>query len=137
MSHSCRSPASTTSCVRRRRGRAGKLATSHDRVHAGRLELSGAERRLAGVLRNRRLDLGRLRDQPEVDRLWSALTADGGSEILCGWLRDRWGVPWQIVPANLPRLLGDADPAVAARAFTAMTGMVKLDMAELDRAAKG
>ncbi len=76
-------------------------------------------------------------DQAEVDRLWSALTADGGSEILCGWLRDRWGVPWQIVPTNLPRLLADPDPAVAARVFTAMTGMVKLDMAELDRAARG
>ena len=76
-------------------------------------------------------------DQPEVDRLWAALTADGGSEILCGWLRDRWGVPWQIVPQNLPRLLADPDPAVAARAFEAMTKMVKLDMAALERAAAG
>ncbi len=73
--------------------------------------------------------------QAEVDRLWAALTADGGSEILCGWLRDKWGVPWQIVPQNLPRLLADPDPAVAARAFDAMTKMVKLDMAELERAA--
>jgi predicted 3-demethylubiquinone-9 3-methyltransferase (glyoxalase superfamily) len=76
-------------------------------------------------------------DQAEVDRLWAALTANGGQEILCGWLRDRWGVPWQIVPANLPRLLADPDPAVAARVFIAMTGMVKLDMAELERAAAG
>ena len=76
-------------------------------------------------------------DQAEVDRLWAALTADGGSEIQCGWLRDRWGVPWQIVPHNLPRLLADPNPAVAKRAFDAMTKMVKLDMAELDRAAKG
>jgi len=75
--------------------------------------------------------------QAEVDRLWAALTADGGQEILCGWLRDRWGVPWQIVPHNLPRLLADPNPAVAKRAFDAMTKMVKLDMAELDRAAKG
>jgi predicted 3-demethylubiquinone-9 3-methyltransferase (glyoxalase superfamily) len=76
-------------------------------------------------------------DQAEVDRLWAALTADGGEEILCGWLRDKWGVPWQIVPSNMPRLLADPDPAVAARAFAAMTAMVKLDMAALERAARG
>jgi predicted 3-demethylubiquinone-9 3-methyltransferase (glyoxalase superfamily) len=74
-------------------------------------------------------------DQAEVDRLWTALTGNGGSEIQCGWLRDKWGVPWQIVPAMLPRLLADPDPAVAARVFTAMTGMVKLDVAALERAA--
>jgi predicted 3-demethylubiquinone-9 3-methyltransferase (glyoxalase superfamily) len=76
-------------------------------------------------------------DQAEVDRLWTALTGNGGSEIQCGWLRDKWGVPWQIVPAMLPRLLADPDPAVAARVFTAMTGMVKLDVAALERAAAG
>lgn len=74
-------------------------------------------------------------DQGEVDRLWAALTADGGQEIMCGWLRDRWGIPWQIVPAVLPQLLADPDPAVAARAFAAMQGMVKLDAAALERAA--
>ena len=76
-------------------------------------------------------------DQAEVDRLWTALVADGGAEIMCGWLRDRWGIPWQIVPAVLPRLLGDADPAVSARVFQAMMGMVKLDIAALERAATG
>jgi predicted 3-demethylubiquinone-9 3-methyltransferase (glyoxalase superfamily) len=76
-------------------------------------------------------------DQMEVDRLWAGLTADGGAAIACGWLRDRWGVPWQIVPAMLPRLLADPDPQVAGRVFTAMQGMIKLDIAALERAAAG
>jgi len=76
-------------------------------------------------------------DQTEVDRLWAALMADGGSEIMCGWLRDRWGVPWQIVPEVLPRLLADPDPTVSGRVFVAMQGMVKLEIAALERAAAG
>jgi predicted 3-demethylubiquinone-9 3-methyltransferase (glyoxalase superfamily) len=76
-------------------------------------------------------------DQAEVDRLWTALTADGGSELMCGWLRDKWGVPWQIVPEILPRLLADPDPAVAVRVFEAMCAMIKLDIAALERAAAG
>ncbi|MBV9251837.1 MAG: VOC family protein [Acetobacteraceae bacterium] len=73
--------------------------------------------------------------QAEVDHLWAALTRDGGVEIMCGWLRDRWGVPWQIVPGVLPRLLADPNPAVAARVFAAMTKMIKLDAVALERAA--
>jgi predicted 3-demethylubiquinone-9 3-methyltransferase (glyoxalase superfamily) len=76
-------------------------------------------------------------DQAEVDRLWTALIAAGGSEIMCGWLRDRWGVPWQIVPEILPRLLADPNPSVSGRVFAAMTKMVKLDVATLERAAAG
>lgn len=74
-------------------------------------------------------------DQAEVDRLWTALTADGGAEIMCGWLRDRWGVPWQIVPEMLPRLLADPDSVVSGRVFAAMQKMVKLDIAALEGAA--
>jgi predicted 3-demethylubiquinone-9 3-methyltransferase (glyoxalase superfamily) len=75
--------------------------------------------------------------QAEVDRLWAALTTDGGQEIVCGWLRDKWGVPWQVVPEVLPRLLADPDRAVAARAFAAMQTMVKIDAAAIERAAAG
>ena len=75
--------------------------------------------------------------QAEVDRLWEALTADGGAPIMCGWLCDRWGVPWQIVPDVLPRLWAGDDPQANARVFAAMGTMVKLDIAALERAAAG
>jgi predicted 3-demethylubiquinone-9 3-methyltransferase (glyoxalase superfamily) len=72
-----------------------------------------------------------------VDRLWDALTADGGKPIQCGWLKDRYGLSWQIVPDALPRLMSSADPAQAARVFKAMMQMVKLAVAQLERASAG
>lgn len=76
-------------------------------------------------------------DQAEVDRLWAALTTDGGKPVACGWLRDKYGIAWQIVPRRMLELLADPDPARVRRAFQAMTGMVKLDIAALDAAANG
>ena len=76
-------------------------------------------------------------DQAEVDRLWDALSSDGGSPGQCGWVRDRYGVSWQIVPSVLPKLLGGSDRAGAQRAMQAMLGMTKLDIAELHKAYDG
>ena len=75
-------------------------------------------------------------DQAEVDRLWAALS-DGGSTSQCGWLKDRWGLSWQIVPTRLFQLLSDADPNRSRRAMQAMMTMTKLNVAELERAADG
>ncbi|MFJ3936563.1 VOC family protein [Streptomyces parvus] len=69
-------------------------------------------------------------DQAEVDRFWDALS-EGGEEGQCGWLKDKFGVSWQIVPNELPRLLADPDPARAGRAMKAMLGMRKLDIQAL------
>ena len=74
-------------------------------------------------------------DQDEVDHYWNALTAEGGEEGPCGWLKDRFGLSWQVVPDVLIRLLGDPDPEKAGRAMQAMLAMKKLDIAELERAA--
>lgn len=72
--------------------------------------------------------------QAEIDRLWDALTSDGGEPGRCGWLKDRWGLSWQIVPGNLGELLGPPDPDKAARAMQVMLGMGKLDIAALRNA---
>lgn len=72
--------------------------------------------------------------QEEVDHFWTTLS-DGGEEGPCGWLKDRYGVSWQIVPVALDELIGDPDPERAQRAMKAMLGMSKLDIAELRRAA--
>jgi len=72
--------------------------------------------------------------QAEIDRYWNALTADGGVESQCGWLKDRWGLSWQIVPTRLGELLGGPDPQRAARAMSAMLAMKKLVIADLESA---
>jgi predicted 3-demethylubiquinone-9 3-methyltransferase (glyoxalase superfamily) len=76
-------------------------------------------------------------DQAEVDRLWDALVSDGGQAVRCGWLRDRYGVSWQIVPTALPKYLGGSDREGAKRAMAAMMQMVKLDIHGLKKAYEG
>jgi predicted 3-demethylubiquinone-9 3-methyltransferase (glyoxalase superfamily) len=72
--------------------------------------------------------------QEEIDYYWSKL-AEGGSDTQCGWLKDKFGLSWQIVPNALPRLLGDPDPAKAQRVMEAMMGMKKIEIAGLEQAA--
>ena len=76
-------------------------------------------------------------DQAEVDRLWDALTADGGRPVQCGWLKDKYGLSWQIVPRRLTELLSDPDLEKGRRVMQAMMEMVKLDVAALESAANG
>ena len=76
-------------------------------------------------------------DQPEVDRLWAALTEGGGAPSQCGWLKDRYGVSWQIIPRQLGEILGDPDTEGARRAMEAMLKMSKIDVAALRRAFEG
>ncbi|HEY2512578.1 MAG TPA: VOC family protein [Polyangiaceae bacterium] len=75
--------------------------------------------------------------QAEIDRLWKALTDNGGKEVQCGWLTDRFGVSWQIVPRGLGEMLADRDRAKSSRAMAAMMGMRKLDIAKLRAAFDG
>lgn len=77
------------------------------------------------------------KDQAEVNEYWSKLTANGGEESMCGWLKDRYGLSWQIIPTALGEALGDKDPAKAKRALEAMFTMKKIDVKAIEAARKG
>ncbi len=74
--------------------------------------------------------------QAEIDRLWEALS-EGGKELACGWLKDKYGLTWQIVPESLESMMRDPDPAKAERVSAAMLNMGKLNLSELEKAYKG
>jgi len=74
------------------------------------------------------------KSQAEVDELWNKLTADGGEESRCGWLKDKFGLSWQIIPSALGELMGDKDPVKAKRVVDAMLKMNKIIIADLKRA---
>ena len=76
-------------------------------------------------------------DQEEVDAYWSRLTENGGEPGRCGWLKDRFGLSWQVIPKALPRLMGDPDREKAGRVMQAMLGMNKIDVAALEKAGAG
>jgi predicted 3-demethylubiquinone-9 3-methyltransferase (glyoxalase superfamily) len=75
--------------------------------------------------------------QGDVDHYWNALTANGGQEGPCGWLKDKYGVSWQVVPTAIPRMMSDPDPAKPARVMQAFMQMKKMDIAALERAYRG
>ena len=76
-------------------------------------------------------------DQAEVDRLWDALVEGGGEHSVCGWLKDRYGVSWQVIPRQLPEMLNGPDHEGASRAMKAMLQMTKIDVAKLREAYEG
>ncbi|MDP3782667.1 MAG: VOC family protein, partial [Sphingopyxis sp.] len=75
--------------------------------------------------------------QEETDRLWDAITGNGGTESVCGWCKDKWGVSWQITPRVLLEATTNSDKAVAKRAFDAMMTMKKIDIAAIEAAVRG
>ncbi|HEY3222016.1 MAG TPA: VOC family protein [Gemmatimonadales bacterium] len=75
-------------------------------------------------------------NQKEIDEYWSKLTSGGGQESMCGWLKDKFGFSWQIIPANLGKLMGQKDPKKADRVMQALLKMRKLDIATLEQAAE-
>jgi predicted 3-demethylubiquinone-9 3-methyltransferase (glyoxalase superfamily) len=77
------------------------------------------------------------RTQAEVDRYWNALLKNGGKEVACGWIRDRYGVRWQIVPVVLMEMMGDRNKKKAARVASEMQRQIKFDIAKLKSAFKG
>jgi predicted 3-demethylubiquinone-9 3-methyltransferase (glyoxalase superfamily) len=77
------------------------------------------------------------KDQAEVDYLWEKLIADGGEESMCGWLKDKFGLSWQIVPSALGRMMNDKDPEKAGRVTQAMLKMRKIDVKALEDAYEG
>ncbi len=76
-------------------------------------------------------------DQAETDRYWNAIVGNGGQESVCGWCKDKWGISWQITPIALTRAVADPDTAAAKRAFDAMMGMKKIDIAVIEAAFRG
>ena len=76
-------------------------------------------------------------DQAETDRYWNAIVGHGGQESACGWCRDKWGLSWQITPRALTAAISDPDPAAARRAFEAMMGMRRIDIAAIEAARRG
>lgn len=76
-------------------------------------------------------------DQAETDRLWNAIVENGGQESDCSWCKDRWGLSWQIAPRALIAAITDPDQAAAKRAFNAMMGMKKIDIAAIEAARRG
>ena len=122
--------------------KAGKVSRNGDQVFSASFELNGLEFiALNGGPQFKFTEAISMyvncEDQKEVDYYWQKLTADGGSESQCGWLKDKFGLSWQIIPAALPRLLGDPEPARAGRAMQAMLTMKKIDVAQLETAANG
>lgn len=75
--------------------------------------------------------------QEETDRLWNAIVGNGGQESQCGWCKDKWGLSWQITPRALTTAISDPDRAAAKRAFDAMMGMRKIDIATIEAAWRG
>lgn len=75
--------------------------------------------------------------QEETDRYWNAIVGNGGQESDCGWCKDKWGYSWQITPVQLTEAVTSADPGVAQRAFKAMMGMKKIDIAQIEAARRG
>jgi predicted 3-demethylubiquinone-9 3-methyltransferase (glyoxalase superfamily) len=76
-------------------------------------------------------------DQSETDRYWNAIVGNAGAESQCGWCKDKWGISWQITPRALIEALSNADRAAAKRAFEAMMGMKKIDIASIEAARRG